>query len=251
MAEVIGRPLLICLKYLLRGIRRRPATVLYPFEKIRLPYQWRGLHRLDDGKCTGCGSCSRACPNLCIEIVQVAPRKKRPKIDIGRCLFCGYCVDVCPFGAMHMTGNYELAVFSREELIYTPDRLAAVQDVREGTLDEELWRRVYRGEEIPPWPPLPEKPAKGKKEGGKGDAGGAGGGEVRHAGPEGLKGAEEKKGNERGVGAGERAIGDAKGQEAEREKGGTDRPAGGAGKEDGADAAARAGEGAGSGGDGG
>jgi formate hydrogenlyase subunit 6/NADH:ubiquinone oxidoreductase subunit I len=167
VVPLIVRPLWICLKYLLRGIRRRPATVLYPFEKIRLPYQWRGLHRLDDDRCTGCGACSRACPNLCIEMVQLAEKKKRPAIDIGRCLFCGYCVDVCPFDAIHMTGNYELAVFSREELVLSPERLMKVEDVREGTLDEELWKRVYGREEIPAWPPLPEKPGKGTKQAGK------------------------------------------------------------------------------------
>jgi len=161
---VIGRPLWITLKYLLRGIRRRPATVLYPLEKVRLPYQSRGLHKLDDEKCTGCGACSRACPNVCIDMVQVAEKKKRPGIDIGRCLFCGYCVDVCPFGAMHMTGNYELAVFSRKELLMTPEMLMKVEDTREGTLDEELWKRVYGKDEIPAWPPLPEKPGKGKKD---------------------------------------------------------------------------------------
>lgn len=161
---MITRPLWITLKYLLRGIRRRPATVLYPFEKIRLPYQWRGLHQLDDVKCTGCGSCARACPNICIDIVQVAEKKKRPAIDIGRCLFCGYCVDVCPFDALHMTGNYELAVFSRAELLMSPEKLSKVEDVREGTIDEEMWKRVYKGEKIPDWPPLPEKQSKAKKE---------------------------------------------------------------------------------------
>jgi len=161
---VISRPLWITLKYLLRGLRRRPATVLYPFEKIRLPYQWRGLHRLDDQKCTGCGACSRSCPNICIDIIQVAEKKKRPAIDIGRCLFCGYCVDACPFDALHMTGNYELAVFSRKEMMLTPEQLSKVEDAREGTIDEELWKRVYGDEEIPAWPPLPEKPSKGKKE---------------------------------------------------------------------------------------
>ena len=209
---MITRPLLICLRYLLRGLRRRPATVLYPFEKIRLPYQWRGLHRLDDERCTGCGSCSRACPNLCIEMVQVAERKKRPSIDIGRCLFCGYCVDVCPFGAMHMTGNYELAVFSREELVLTPERLSNVQDVREGTLDEELWKRVYSGEEIPPWPPLPERPVKGRKEAGRrGEVRAAEEGEGKGAGAKKAGEGEERKGGdgevrkveERAPGAGE------------------------------------------------
>ena len=168
---MIGRPLWITLKYLLRGIRRRPATVLYPFEKIRLPYQWRGLHRLDDGRCTGCGACSRSCPNICIEMVQVAEKKKRPSIDIGRCLFCGYCVDACPFSALHMTGQYELAVFSREELRLSPEALMKVEDVREGTIDEELWVRAYGGEEIPAWPPVPEKPGRGKKDEGKKDEG--------------------------------------------------------------------------------
>jgi formate hydrogenlyase subunit 6/NADH:ubiquinone oxidoreductase subunit I len=164
VVPLIGRPLWVTLKYLLRGIRRRPATVLYPFEKVRLPYQWRGLHKLDDAKCTGCGACSRACPNICIDIIQVAEKKKRPSIDIGRCLFCGYCVDACPFDALEMTGIYEMAVFSREELRFSPEMLSKVEDVREGDIDEELWKRVYGDEPIPPWPPLPEKETKPKKE---------------------------------------------------------------------------------------
>jgi len=167
VVPLITRPLWVTLKYLVRGLRRRPATVLYPFEKVRLPCQWRGLHRLDDEKCTGCGSCSRACPNMCIDMVQLAPKKKRPSIDIGRCLFCGYCVDACPFDALEMTGNYELAVFSREELIMSPEALTKVQDVREGTVDEELWKRVYGDEPVPDYPPLPPKPQKGKKDAAK------------------------------------------------------------------------------------
>jgi len=169
VVRVIARPLWVTLKYLMRGLWRRPVTVLYPFEKIKLPFQWRGLHQLDDEKCTGCGACSRVCPNICIDIVQVAEKKKRPSIDIGRCLFCGYCVDACPFDAIHMTGNYELAVFTRQELVLSPEALMKVEDVREGTIDEEMWKRVYGDEPIPEWPPLPEKPSKGKKDAAKKD----------------------------------------------------------------------------------
>ena len=45
------------------------------------------------------------------------------EINTGRCIFCGYCVEACPVGALQMTGEYELADYSRESLIYNKERL--------------------------------------------------------------------------------------------------------------------------------
>jgi NADH-quinone oxidoreductase subunit I len=40
-----------------------------------------------------------------------------------RCIFCGFCVEACPTEALGMTGEYELATYSREAQLYEKDRL--------------------------------------------------------------------------------------------------------------------------------
>ena len=44
-------------------------------------------------------------------------------IDMLRCVFCGFCVDACPKDAIWMTRNYEMAFFTREDAVYSIDRL--------------------------------------------------------------------------------------------------------------------------------
>ena len=111
----------------------KPITQRYP-EEQRDPYpRFHGLHKLlrdDEGKekCVACGLCARVCPAQCITI-EAAENEDGGKyaqhyeINTGRCIFCGYCVEACPVGALQMTGEYELADYSRESLIYNKERL--------------------------------------------------------------------------------------------------------------------------------
>jgi NADH-quinone oxidoreductase subunit I len=111
----------------------KPITQRYPEER-RDPYpRFHGLHKLlrdDEGKekCVACGLCARVCPAQCItlEAAENEDGRKYAKhyeINTGRCIFCGYCVEACPVGALQMTGEYELADYSRESLIYNKERL--------------------------------------------------------------------------------------------------------------------------------
>jgi len=111
----------------------KPVTQMYPEEK-RTPYpRFHGLHKLlrdDNGKekCVACSLCAAVCPAQCIT-VEAAENEQNEKyakqyeIDISRCIFCGYCVEACPVGALLMTGDYELAEYTREGLVYTKERL--------------------------------------------------------------------------------------------------------------------------------
>jgi NADH-quinone oxidoreductase subunit I len=111
----------------------KPVTQRYPEER-RDPYpRFHGLHKLlrdDEGKekCVACGLCARVCPAQCITL-EAAENEDGEKyaqhyeINTGRCIFCGYCVEACPVGALQMTGEYELADYSRESLIYNKERL--------------------------------------------------------------------------------------------------------------------------------
>lgn len=110
-------------------------TQSYPEEK-REPYPgYRGEHRLKRDelgreKCTACFMCATACPAHCIEIVaEEAPwddREKRPRIfniDMMRCIYCGLCEWACPCDAIELTPAFNVVSRSREEKIYTKEKL--------------------------------------------------------------------------------------------------------------------------------
>ena len=133
----ILRGMAVTLRHLVRNLadRRRLPTIEYPEEKRNYSGRFRGKHILkvrQDGtlKCVACYMCAQACPAECITIVAGEHPKiayeKYPvvfDIDMMRCVFCGFCVDACPKDAIWMTRNYEMAFLSREEAIYSIDRL--------------------------------------------------------------------------------------------------------------------------------
>jgi NADH-quinone oxidoreductase subunit I len=119
----------------LRNLFTKPITVDYP-AKPRPAFQtYRGIHalqRYEDGRevCIGCSLCEAYCPARAIEIhTHQDPNNKNEKIvdvyniDLLRCIYCGLCVEVCPVEAIVQTREYELAGRSREEFIFTKDKL--------------------------------------------------------------------------------------------------------------------------------
>ncbi len=129
------RGLLIVFKYAFK----RPVTIRYPEEKRKLPLRSRGRHyltRWSDGleRCVGCELCAIVCPSQAIYVKPAANDPEAPnshgeryasdfQINMLRCIFCGYCEEACPTGAIILGNEYELASFTRQELIYTKDRL--------------------------------------------------------------------------------------------------------------------------------
>ncbi len=148
MAIKVGHEMTLTERLYLPAIRKGMAltfrhmlgkkfTMQYPEKKWPVPPGYRGLHKLtkdEQGrvKCVACYMCATACPAECITI-EAAPapwpdREKVPArfdIDMLRCIFCGYCVEACPEEAIVMTEVHELAAGSRQELIYTKERLLA------------------------------------------------------------------------------------------------------------------------------
>jgi NADH-quinone oxidoreductase subunit I len=119
-----------------------PVTIQYPEEKTPVYPRFRGRHRLhrfeDTGleKCVGCSLCAAACPADCIRVVaaentpdnQVSAGERYAsvyEINMTRCIFCGYCEVACPFDAITMGNDYELADYTRSDLIFTKEMLLA------------------------------------------------------------------------------------------------------------------------------
>jgi NADH-quinone oxidoreductase subunit I len=84
-----------------------------------------------------CFLCQEICPPQAITIVggelQGSNVEKFPQsfdIDMLRCIYCGFCEDVCPEEAIFLTKNFELAGYSREEMIFHKEKLHELGGVR-------------------------------------------------------------------------------------------------------------------------
>jgi NADH-quinone oxidoreductase subunit I len=130
------------LKTVFRQAMTKPVTIEYPEEKTPVYPRFRGKHKLhrfeDTGleKCVGCSLCAAACPADCIRVVaaentpehQVSAGERYAavyEINMLRCIYCGYCELACPFDAITMGNDYELADYTRSDLIFTKEMLLA------------------------------------------------------------------------------------------------------------------------------
>lgn len=129
------RGLFIVMKYSFK----RPVTLRYPEEKRKLPERSRGRHYLtkwEDGKerCVGCELCAIVCPAQAIYVraAENTPEDQHShgeryaedfQINMLRCIYCGYCEEACPTGAIILSNEFELSSYSREDLIFTKEKL--------------------------------------------------------------------------------------------------------------------------------
>jgi NADH-quinone oxidoreductase subunit I len=147
----VVKPMVTVMKLFLKVIPRRSMTIMYPYEKEWIPDNYRGRPGLVFDKCIGCGMCERMCPTTCILMVDTTDDNgntvKRPQVNLGRCMMCGYCAEYCPTDAMTVTPDYELAEYTREDLIYGPHRLAydGINENMEVHIEEHLMSDLAKG----------------------------------------------------------------------------------------------------------
>jgi NADH-quinone oxidoreductase subunit I/NAD(P)H-quinone oxidoreductase subunit I len=114
-------------KLFCKTVAHKPVTVLYPYEKEWVPENYRGRPGLRFDRCVSCGMCVRMCPTSCIKLIEVKDDDgnpvMRPQVNMGRCAMCGYCAEYCPVDAMTVTPEYEIAEYTRYDLLYGPRRL--------------------------------------------------------------------------------------------------------------------------------
>ena len=128
MTDFVGG-LLIAIKELFKSKK----TINYPFEKGKISPRFRGEHalrRYPDGeeRCIACKLCEAVCPAQAITIESAARedgsrKTTRYDIDMMKCIYCGLCEEACPVDAIVQGPNFEFATETREELMYTKEKL--------------------------------------------------------------------------------------------------------------------------------
>lgn len=132
----------------LRYFFKPKVTLNYPFEKNVLSPRFRGEHalrRYENGeeRCIACKLCEAICPAQAITIVAQAredgSRKTiRYDIDMTKCIYCGLCQQACPVDAIVQGPNYEFATYTKEELVYTKEKLLENGDRFEQIIADNL-----------------------------------------------------------------------------------------------------------------
>ncbi len=126
----------------------RKVTLNYPYEKSSLSPRFRGEHALrrypsGEERCIACKLCEAVCPAQAITIeAAIQPdgsrRTTRYDIDMVKCIYCGLCQEACPVDAIVEGPNFEFATYTREELLYTKEKLLDNGDRWEPALIERL-----------------------------------------------------------------------------------------------------------------
>ncbi|MBR0659863.1 MULTISPECIES: NADH-quinone oxidoreductase subunit NuoI [Neoroseomonas] len=127
---------------------KKKATINYPFERGPLGPRFKGEHALrrypnGEERCIACKLCEAVCPAQAITI-EAEPREDgsrrttRYDIDMTKCIYCGLCEEACPVDAIVEGPNMEFAAETREELIYTKEKLLDNGDRWEPMLAERL-----------------------------------------------------------------------------------------------------------------
>jgi formate hydrogenlyase subunit 6/NADH:ubiquinone oxidoreductase subunit I len=110
----------------MRSLFRRPATQLYPAEKLAAPERYRGKLVYDPVKCSGCQLCIKDCPSEAIELIVLDKVNKKfvLRYHQDRCTYCAQCVVNCRFSCLEMSNElWELASVKKEpfEIYYGKD----------------------------------------------------------------------------------------------------------------------------------
>ena len=121
-----------------------PYTSKFPSEMTIPPETFRGKPQFDPDTCIGCGACSEVCPSRSIEVIDdVENRKRTLKLRYDICNFCGQCNLYCTTETgIDYTTEYDLADFSRENMVETVEKELAICEMCGGvvgTKDHLRW----------------------------------------------------------------------------------------------------------------
>lgn len=107
---------------LMGSLMSKPATVMYPIERLETPERYRGRLILNTGTCTLCGLCARDCPGDVIKVVRRRIEREdgtkemvgHLEFEMDRCIFCGQCAESCNSNSITFTNEFEFAQGQRQ-----------------------------------------------------------------------------------------------------------------------------------------
>jgi formate hydrogenlyase subunit 6/NADH:ubiquinone oxidoreductase subunit I len=121
----------------IRHLLRHPITTQVPEQRLNPSRRTRGNELIwDKDKCTGCGTCAKACHIGAIHIttstslVNNRYEVQKYEVDTGYCIFCGLCVEACPFEALFLSYDYERSQYRRNELLQDKERMTETPEKR-------------------------------------------------------------------------------------------------------------------------
>jgi formate hydrogenlyase subunit 6/NADH:ubiquinone oxidoreductase subunit I len=110
------------LKLLKEIFKTGDATVKYPFAPLPTSPGFRGKPEFAPKRCIACAACTIACPaNALTMTTDPVAGTRTWMLNYGRCIFCARCEEVCPTGAIVLSGDFELAVRSKADLMVTAE----------------------------------------------------------------------------------------------------------------------------------
>jgi len=109
------------LLFLAENLRRGRMTLRFP-ERAPEPEHYRGLVRMDEARCEGCGMCAFVCTSKAI-VFRAQLASYDWSYDPGQCTFCGRCVDGCAARALSMSSSRP-PVYTRSGALKVAHRLA-------------------------------------------------------------------------------------------------------------------------------
>ncbi|PYV42904.1 MAG: hydrogenase [Acidobacteria bacterium] len=103
-------------KILKKAIATGIVTTAYPKVPSEPCANFRGRPVIDFERALDSLPAAHVCPTGAIR-VKDEKRTRRVALDYGRCIFCGLCAEASPEGAIRTSGDFELAVRKRSELV--------------------------------------------------------------------------------------------------------------------------------------
>ncbi len=100
-----------------KSLFKKPATIQYPYERIKAPDRYRGQLFWEPEKCTGCQLCIKDCPSDAIELIVLDKVNKRfvMRYDMDKCTYCAQCIASCRLKCLNMSSDtWELASIKKE-----------------------------------------------------------------------------------------------------------------------------------------
>jgi NADH-quinone oxidoreductase subunit I len=136
-----------------RELYKKPITLQYPQESLKMTHLYRGhtelLKNPETGthSCISCGLCAKGCPSGSITVQSKKIPGVKGKVltsyilDFTTCSLCGQCVDNCKPGALGFSNEYNLASRNREDFVFDLLQRVHPEGVPEPKVDPELLKK--------------------------------------------------------------------------------------------------------------